>query len=55
MAVTYMTGGLAITRQAETLLEDEGGVAYVYDVEKVFPKNVNKEMVELRKMLTQKI
>ena len=24
-----------------------GGVAYVYDVENSFPKNVNKEMVEL--------
>ena len=46
----YMTGGLAIIlgKTGRNFAAGmSGGVAYVYDVENSFPKNVNKEMVEL--------
>ena len=46
----YMTGGLAIIlgKTGRNFAAGmSGGVAYVYDVENAFPKNVNKEMVEL--------
>jgi glutamate synthase (NADPH/NADH) large chain len=32
-----------------------GGVAYVYDMENTFPKNVNKEMVELEDVDTEDV
>ncbi|MDB5225875.1 MAG: gltB, partial [Bacteroidota bacterium] len=46
----YMTGGLAIIlgKTGRNFAAGmSGGVAYVYDMENSFPKNVNKEMVEL--------
>ncbi len=46
----YMTGGLAIIlgKTGRNFAAGmSGGVAYVYDIENTFPKNVNKEMVEL--------
>lgn len=46
----YMTGGLAIIlgKTGRNFAAGmSGGVAYVYDMENAFPKNVNKEMVEL--------
>ncbi|MCC6582100.1 MAG: glutamate synthase subunit alpha, partial [Chitinophagales bacterium] len=46
----YMTGGLAIIlgRTGRNFAAGmSGGVAYVYDMENAFPKNVNKEMVAL--------
>ena len=46
----YMTGGLAIIlgKTGRNFAAGmSGGVAYVYDMENLFPKNVNKEMVEL--------
>jgi glutamate synthase (NADPH/NADH) large chain len=52
----YMTGGLAIIlgKTGRNFAAGmSGGVAYVYDIEKVFPKNVNKEMVELEDVDTE--
>ncbi|HQO31096.1 MAG TPA: glutamate synthase large subunit [Chitinophagales bacterium] len=46
----YMTGGLAIIlgKTGRNFAAGmSGGVAYVYDTDNSFPKNVNKEMVEL--------
>ncbi|HRH57153.1 MAG TPA: glutamate synthase-related protein, partial [Chitinophagales bacterium] len=46
----YMTGGLAIVlgKTGRNFAAGmSGGVAYVYDMENTFPKNVNKEMVAL--------
>lgn len=46
----YMTGGLAIIlgKTGRNFAAGmSGGIAYVYDMENAFPKNVNKEMVEL--------
>jgi glutamate synthase (NADPH/NADH) large chain len=46
----YMTGGLAIIlgKTGRNFAAGmSGGIAYVYDMENTFPKNVNKEMVEL--------
>lgn len=49
----YMTGGLAIIlgKTGRNFAAGmSGGVAYVYDTENHFPKNVNKEMVELESL-----
>ena len=49
----YMTGGLAIIlgKTGRNFAAGmSGGMAYVYDVEKTFAKNVNMEMVELDPM-----
>lgn len=46
----YMTGGLAIIlgKTGRNFAAGmSGGVAYIYDIENTFPKNLNKEMVEL--------
>ncbi|HNE51438.1 MAG TPA: hypothetical protein PLZ64_09870, partial [Chitinophagales bacterium] len=46
----YMTGGIAIIlgKTGRNFAAGmSGGIAYVYDVENTFQKNVNKEMVEL--------
>ena len=46
----YMTGGIAIIlgKTGRNFAAGmSGGVAYVYDIDNDFPKNVNKEMVEL--------
>ena len=46
----YMTGGLAIVlgKTGRNFAAGmSGGVAYVYDMDNTFPKNVNKEMVAL--------
>jgi glutamate synthase (NADPH/NADH) large chain len=54
----YMTGGLAIIlgKTGRNFAAGmSGGVAYVYDVENSFPKNVNKEMVELESLDTEDI
>ncbi|HNO48895.1 MAG TPA: glutamate synthase-related protein, partial [Chitinophagales bacterium] len=52
----YMTGGLAIIlgKTGRNFAAGmSGGVAYVYDIENTFPKNVNKEMVELEALDTE--
>ncbi|MCB0512646.1 MAG: glutamate synthase subunit alpha, partial [Bacteroidetes bacterium] len=52
----YMTGGLAIIlgKTGRNFAAGmSGGVAYVYDIEDTFPKNVNKEMVELETLDTE--
>jgi glutamate synthase (NADPH/NADH) large chain len=52
----YMTGGLAIIlgKTGRNFAAGmSGGVAYVYDTENTFPKNVNKEMVELEDVDTK--
>ncbi|HQG38239.1 MAG TPA: hypothetical protein PLK15_03860, partial [Chitinophagales bacterium] len=52
------TGGLAIIlgKTGRNFAAGmSGGVAYVYDVENSFPKNVNKEMVELESLDTEDI
>ncbi|MCB0507336.1 MAG: glutamate synthase large subunit [Bacteroidetes bacterium] len=49
----YMTGGLAIVlgKTGRNFAAGmSGGIAYVYDVDKTFPKNLNKEMVELESL-----
>ena len=49
----YMTGGLAIIlgKTGRNFAAGmSGGMAYVYDIEKTFAKNVNMEMVELDPM-----
>ncbi|HNC73006.1 MAG TPA: glutamate synthase-related protein, partial [Chitinophagales bacterium] len=54
----YMTGGLAIVlgKTGRNFAAGmSGGVAYVYDIDKDFPKNVNKEMVELEGLDTEDI
>ncbi len=54
----YMTGGLAIIlgKTGRNFAAGmSGGIAYVYDVENSFPKNVNKEMVELESLDTEDI
>ena len=51
-----MTGGLAIIlgKTGRNFAAGmSGGVAYVYDIEDTFPKNVNKEMVELETLDTE--
>lgn len=53
-----MTGGLAIVlgKTGRNFAAGmSGGVAYVYDIDKDFPKNVNKEMVELEGLDTEDI
>jgi len=52
----YMTGGLAIVlgKTGRNFAAGmSGGIAYVYDMENTFPKNVNKEMVELEDVDTE--
>ena len=54
----YMTGGLAIIlgKTGRNFAAGmSGGVAYVYDTENTFPKNVNKEMVELEDVDTEDV
>ena len=54
----YMTGGLAIIlgKTGRNFAAGmSGGVAYVYDMENTFPKNVNKEMVELEDVDTEDV
>ncbi len=49
----YMTGGLAIIlgKTGRNFAAGmSGGIAYVYDIDKTFEKNVNKEMIDLEEL-----